>query len=97
MLTVRRNKKDTNWDDYGENWFEIREKVLERDNYTCQRCGKEEDECSSLQVHHETPVKEFDSPEKANKLENLATYCGNCHQIKEMESWIRETKQEAET
>lgn len=50
-------------------WNRIREKVLERDNYTCQDCGKKE----KLEVHHILPIKaggeEFDE-------DNCVSLCG---------------------
>jgi 5-methylcytosine-specific restriction endonuclease McrA len=51
-------------------------KALERDNYTCQRCGTNDD----LHVHHidglgtTTPLDQ-----RNNALENLQTLCRSCH------------------
>lgn len=70
--------------DYGENWLEVRREVLKRDRFECQRCGmtwKEHTEKynKSLDVHHKTPLREFESPKKANTMDNLVTLCKSCH------------------
>ncbi len=43
-------------------------KVLERDNYKCQICGK-----NTAYVHHKNRNK------SDNRLENLQTLCNSCH------------------
>lgn len=73
--------------DYGPNWEEQRQKVLERDGYKCRACGKEEQEhWRSLAVHHIKRIQWFkqnyDEPEwyeKGNAIHNLVTYCDGCH------------------
>ena len=51
-----------------------REKVLIRDNYTCQRCHKTG---VSLEVHH---IKDFlNNPDKIFDLDNGVTLCFYCH------------------
>jgi len=70
---------------YGENWQSQREKALKRDGYECRNCGLSQDESKSafgrgLSVHHIRPIREFDSPSKANILDNLVTFCQSCHQ-----------------
>lgn len=52
---------------YGGN----RTKVLERDNYTCQKCEKKD--VKSLIVHHIDEVIENTS------MSNLVTWCNACH------------------
>lgn len=69
---------------YGSNWSKKRREALERDNYTCQGCGKKADECieefgKRLSVHHITPIREFEMVEKANTLDNLVSLCHQCH------------------
>jgi 5-methylcytosine-specific restriction endonuclease McrA len=71
---------------YAEN---LRERVFERDNYTCQRCGrnreraeKAEDPRFYLELHHKKAVaEELDalSPEELNEEDNLITYCHRDH------------------
>lgn len=53
-----------------------REKALERDKYTCQRCGATED----LHVHHRDG-NGVTTPKEArnNALDNLQTLCRSCH------------------
>jgi hypothetical protein len=62
---------------YGGNWRNVREKVIERDS-NCQICGHDGSEYRH-EVHHITPLQEFDSPKEANKLDNLILLCSNCH------------------
>jgi len=57
----------------GFGWRRIRKAILERDNYTCQRCGAK----NNLTVHHILPYREF----KNNEERNLVTLCRSCHQI----------------
>lgn len=69
---------------YGPNWGEQRQKALERDGYTCQRCGMrsathKEEKGKELNIHHITPAREFDDYEKQNNLDNLITLCSSCH------------------
>lgn len=75
---------------YGQNWYKQRKATLERDNYTCQACGKEgrrlKNNRWNLHVHHKSKIKNFvDSRtkevdyESANDLSNLVTLCQNCH------------------
>lgn len=52
----------------------FREKVLRRDGYTCQRCGKTG---GNLHVHH---IKRFvDTPELRLEPRNGITLCDRCH------------------
>lgn len=74
--------------DYGPNWKVIREKVLTRDDYKCQSCGKR-DRLLLLHVHHKIPFKSFTSIEKANSLDNLITLCPDCHKLAEINVKIR--------
>ncbi|MCE5207048.1 MAG: DEAD/DEAH box helicase [Chloroflexi bacterium] len=70
------------WNDdrnyYGANWNEQRLKVMNRDGYTCQVCGRT-DTGANLHVHHKIPFKNFTSSLEANNLNNLITLCSNCH------------------
>ncbi|MGQ9554912.1 MAG: HNH endonuclease [Anaerolineae bacterium] len=49
----------------------MREQVLRRDHYRCQRCGKR----MNLHVHHKKPVSRGGKDE----LSNLITLCDECH------------------
>jgi len=53
-------------------------KALERDDWTCQSCGKDLNG-KVAEVHHRKPVKEFSNPKEANRLDNLETLCADCH------------------
>lgn len=77
----------------GENWYEQREKTLERDQYVCQRCRVTKKELElrnlfALEVHHITPYHLFPSYTEANRLENLKTLCRVCH-MKEEHEYIK--------
>lgn len=66
--------------DYGPLWQEQRQKALERDNFECQFCGREDGENDvGLHVHHQIPYRAFDDDEKAHDLDNLITVCSRCH------------------
>jgi 5-methylcytosine-specific restriction endonuclease McrA len=52
---------------------ELRQMVLERDNYTCQKCGSTE----NLQCHHILPVAV--EPLLSADVDNCITLCYNCH------------------
>lgn len=55
----------------GHDWFEIRDRVLDRDEHTCRNCGSS----SNLVVHHIVPIEATGT----NHLRNLATLCRECH------------------
>lgn len=76
----------------GPNWLSQREKAIQRDEYTCQRCECTESEHfeeygRQLSVHHIRPVREFyaeidnGQPDfnEVNALSNLVTLCVDCH------------------
>ena len=54
-------------------------KALNRDEWTCQKCGKDLDR-KIAEVHHHRPHAGHESPEEANSLENLVSLCVDCHQ-----------------
>lgn len=51
--------------------------VLERDNYTCQRCGLKSKEKGIMEAHHIKPVSRY--PSLALDISNEITLCKNCH------------------
>lgn len=55
----------------GHDWFEIRERVLDRDGRTCRNCGS----TANLVVHHVVPIEASGT----NRLTNLTTLCRECH------------------
>lgn len=64
----------------GLKWKSLRDKVRERDNYTCQDCGRHESEFKEhLHAHHIIPYDCFNSSKHANKLSNLIALCRSCH------------------
>ena len=55
-------------------------KVLERDNYTCQVCGKNKEDNKTIIVHHKDETGwAKKKPEKNNSMENLVSLCVQCH------------------
>jgi HNH endonuclease len=53
---------------------ELRAQVLERDNFTCQRC-----KCTNkkLSTHHKIALRYGGM----DSLDNIITYCNKCHKI----------------
>lgn len=69
---------------YGDNWAQQRRKALRRDDFECQRCGISQTDHRAqnglgLDVHHQKPIRTFESPNDANTLDNLITLCRSCH------------------
>lgn len=61
-------------------WKEQRRKARQRDNNMCLVCGKTKEEIGRKpDVHHLKPYREFDSDDKAHRLENLVTLCPTHH------------------
>lgn len=58
---------------------DIRPKVLSRDKYSCQHCGKLSNLGKKLHVHHILPRWLGGT----NELENLITLCNPCHALAE--------------
>ena len=54
---------------------EIRRKVLERDNFTCQKCGFKDATSEELEIHHIKP-KIFQGKDN---FKNLVALCSICH------------------
>ena len=73
----------------GRGWIAARKLAVIRDGGACVKCGKHIGE--SIPVHHIKPFRLFDSPEKANLLENLACVCQSCH-MKEEWNFLRTEK-----
>lgn len=66
--------------DYGgRHWKAQRRKTLERDNFTCQKCGRKKENKRQFDVHHIIPYDMCDNPKSANQLINLITLCRKCH------------------
>jgi len=57
---------------------QLRQMVLARDNYTCQKCGWHKDDLSvGLHCHHIWPLNE--SPITSADIDECITYCKDCH------------------
>lgn len=62
--------------DYGDNWSQVSSLVKQRDNYTCQICGKKYPPFSPLlHVHHKLELSKGGS----STADNLITVCRSCH------------------
>lgn len=60
----------------GYGWNDAKRKRREKDNYTCQKCGKKEDPTKrAFDVHHKKEYKNGGT----NKMSNLLTVCRSCH------------------
>jgi len=70
-----KGEKNPNWqggksfEEYPEQFWQMRKAIRERDDYTCQLCGK----YPAFEVHH------IDYNKKNNEPENLITLCKSCH------------------
>ncbi len=60
-------------------WKQIRKKILERDDYTCQYCGVQRK--TFMQINH------IDGNPKDNSDENLEVICSACHKITHSGLW----------
>jgi hypothetical protein len=65
-------------DGEGPRWDLLREEALERDDYTCQRCGYRQSERGESERRLEVHVAAYGSPSTEN-LETAVTLCGPCH------------------
>lgn len=63
------------------NYKKVRDRVLHRDKYQCQKC-KEEFPTDELDIHHVVP-KSHGGP---SSLENVQTYCKKHHRLLHKES-----------
>lgn len=61
---------------YGDNWTQVSHQVKKRDNYACQKCGRQFPANSTwLHVHHKIPLSQGGD----SSPENLITLCRDCH------------------
>lgn len=60
-------------------WLQLRQLILERDNFKCQDCGKTHHEIK-LDIHHIIPYR----INQNNSPNNLTTLCRSCHQKMEL-------------
>ncbi len=74
-------KKENLWledvNKYGKEWENIRQKILIRDEFTCQSCGVSNP--PRLEIHHKTPFKLYRNVNHANEFNNLISLCPSCH------------------
>jgi hypothetical protein len=67
---------------YGRDWDEVREWVLERDGRECKECGKADEE---LHIHHIEKLVHHETTDEAHRPGNLITLCEPCHRELERE------------
>ena len=80
----RQSVKPRKFKQYGssrEVQVELRKLVLERDNWTCQKCGQSKHENIELilHCHHIDPVSQ--NPIESADIDNCITYCKECHNL----------------
>lgn len=63
----------THWPTYPPDWEIRRRRILERDHYTCQKCGESEE---LLHVHHKKPIEDGG----LHTSKNLICLCWHCHE-----------------
>lgn len=68
--------------DYGKDWPQIRVRIRSRDNFSCASCTMQEDG-RAFDVHHIVPFRKFSTAEEANAEANLTTLCPRCHHLAE--------------
>lgn len=80
-----RRKYETNNNKFykSDQWRTVRELVLHRDAYICQKCKRQGRITPATIVHHIIPVR-YDS-KKALELDNLETICASCHNAEHTE------------
>lgn len=100
----QKGKNHSNWQGghekwRGPNWRQQKKVARKRDDYTCQKCRISERELGRpLDVHHIKPWKTFGGDwEKANQLDNLISYCPNCHTSLEPRNHHSRTSQQGRT
>jgi len=60
---------------YGADWEEVREWILEREGHQCWECGSER----RLHVHHIEKLVWFETTDEAHQPKNLVALCEHCH------------------
>lgn len=70
-------------------WGDIREGVLQRDHYTCQRCGK-----PAQEVHHIIHLSEdnINDPNITINGKNLESLCHDCHSKEHVKDRVKGEK-----
>lgn len=80
----------------GVEWRERADKVRERDQHKCTKCGIGEKEHRikyaghNLDVHHITPKSHTKAGDDSERFENLVTLCKSCHTKADMQWRKRE-------
>lgn len=91
MSENRRGENHHQWlsgeREYAGIWWKARRKVLQRDNYQCQYCGKTAEQIGrNPDVHHIRPLRTFQEPQNAHTLDNLISLCRRCHRKAEADA-----------
>lgn len=68
----------------GKGWVAARMLAVERDQGSCQQCGKVVG--VSIPVHHVRPFRLFETAAEANQLQNLMCLCQPCHMAVESQA-----------
>lgn len=84
MSENRRGENHHQWiegdREYNGKWWRARRQTLERDDFQCQYCGTRAEQIGrNPDVHHIVPLRKFDTPQEAHRLDNLISLCRQCH------------------
>lgn len=58
-----------------EEWEQKKEQRMKLDNHSCVMCGRNREDCRTLQVHHIS----YQRLGHENIFTDLCTVCGSCH------------------
>lgn len=65
---------------YAHGWSSVRRAARVRDDFQCRVCGKPKSEMGrNPDVHHVTPIREFENPSNAHRMDNVISLCRSCH------------------
>lgn len=65
---------------YKGSWWVTKRLALERDEFTCQRCGATKDDLGrNPDVHHLEPVRTFEDPDDAHTVDTVVCLCPAGH------------------
>lgn len=76
-------------------WKRFRKRILDRDDYKCQRCKRYGKITSAREVHHIKHLDEY--PELAFDPKNCVSLCKACHNLQHPEKGTKSSRIHSET